>query len=128
RAGATTDDLFAAMVDAEMIREVPGQLQERQQAENKREPLTIRTIREILAMSFDDKELVLTNGYLARGEGTAFCGMGGVGKSRLVMQLALCCRTGRDFLGWPTQGRELRWLFLQTENSCRRLQYDLRRM
>ena len=94
----------------------------------KRQPLTVRTIGEILEMSFDDKELVLPNGYLALGERTAFCGMGGVGKSRLVMQLALCCRTGRDFLGWPTQGRELRWLFLQTENSCRRLQYDLRRM
>ena len=79
-------------------------------------------------MSFDDKELVLTNGYLARGERTAFCGMGGVGKSRLVMQLALYCRTGDDFLGWQTQGRELRWLFLQTENSCRRVQYDLLRM
>lgn len=43
------------------------------------------------------------------------------------MQLALCCRTGRDFLGWQTNGRELRWLFLQTENSCRRLQADLQR-
>jgi hypothetical protein len=93
-----------------------------------RQPLTIRTIGEILEMSFDDKELVLPNGYLAPGERTAICGMGGVGKSRLVMQLALCCRTGRDFLGWKTQRPELRWLFLQTENSCRRLQYDLRRM
>ena len=70
----------------------------------KRQTLTIRTINEILEMCFDDKELILTNGYLARGERTAFCGMGGVGKSRLVMQLALCCRTGTDFLGCPTQG------------------------
>ena len=53
---------------------------------------------------------------------------GGVGKSRLTMQLALCCRTGREFLGWETRGPELRWLFLQTENSCRRLQADLERM
>ena len=44
------------------------------------------------------------------------------------MQLALCCRTGREFLGWETRGPELRWLFLQTENSCRRLQADLERM
>ena len=49
----------------------------------KRQPLTIRTITEILEMSFDDKELVLTNGYLALGERTAICGMGGVGKSRM---------------------------------------------
>jgi AAA domain len=95
---------------------------------DKRQPLTIRNIDEILEMSFDDKELVLRNGYLATGERTAICGMGGVGKSRLVTQLALCCRAGRDFLGWETQRPELRWLLLQTENSNRRLKYDLGRM
>ena len=95
---------------------------------SKRQPLTIRSISEILEMSFDNSDLILPNGYLAFGERTAICGMGGVGKSRLTMQLALCCRTGRSFLGWETQGRDLRWLFLQTENSCRRLQFDLERM
>jgi len=128
RAGASSDDLLAAMLNADVICEVPAQPQERQQAENKRQPLTIRKIGEILGMSFDDKELVLPNGYLALGERTAICGMGGVGKSRLIMQLALCCRAGRDFLGWETQRPELRWLFLQTENSNRRLKYDLARM
>lgn len=93
-----------------------------------RPPLTIRSIGDILEMSFDDSELILANGYLALGERTAICGMGGVGKSRLTTQLALCCRTGRDFLGWQTRGRDLRWLFLQTENSCRRLKFDLERM
>jgi AAA domain-containing protein len=99
-----------------------------QESNAKRQPLTIRTLGEILDMSFDDKELVLPNGYLALGERTAICGMGGVGKSRLIMQLALSCRAGRDFLGWKTQRPELRWLFLQTENSNRRLKYDLARM
>ncbi len=94
----------------------------------KRAPLTIRTINEILAMQFDPADLILPNGYLVLGERTAICGMGSVGKSRLTMQLSLCCRTGREFLGWETRGRELRWLFLQTENSCRRLQADLERM
>src|SRR5439155_15674644 len=51
-----------------------------------------------------------------------------IGKSCLVIQLALCCRAARNFLGWETQGCELRWLFLQTENSCRRLKFDLERM
>jgi AAA domain len=99
-----------------------------QESNAKRRALTIRTLGEILGMSFDDKELVLPNGYLALGERTAICGMGGVGKSRLIMQLALCCRAGRDFLGWKTQRPDLRWLFLQTENSNRRLKYDLARM
>jgi hypothetical protein len=79
-------------------------------------------------MTFDDAELVLTNGYLALGERTAMCGMGGVGKSRLIMQLALCSRARHDFLGWETRRPDLRWLFLQTENSNRRLKYDLDRM
>jgi hypothetical protein len=115
-------ELFAMVKNAKVIP------QAQTEKSVKRQSLTIRTIGEILEMSFDDKELVLTNGYLALGERTAICGMGGVGKSRLVMQLALCCRAGRDFLGWPTQGCELVWLFLQTENSCRRLKYDLGRM
>jgi hypothetical protein len=102
--------------------------QDRDESESKRSPLTIRTIDEILAMQFDSADLILPNGYLVLGESTAICGMGGVGKSRLAMQQALCCRTGREFLGWETRGRELRWLFLQTENSCRRLQSDLQRM
>jgi AAA domain len=99
-----------------------------EQHKTKRAPLTIRSIGEILTMTFDDTDLILSNGYLARGERTAICGMGGVGKSRLIMQLALCCRVGRDFLGWRTLGRELVWLFLQTENSNRRLKFDLERM
>jgi hypothetical protein len=93
-----------------------------------RSPLTIRTVDEILTMTFDDADLILKNGYLSRGERSAICGMGGVGKSRLSMQLACCCRAGRDFLGWPTNGRDLRFLFLQTENSCRRLKADLEKM
>jgi hypothetical protein len=120
RAGASTDDLSAAMVNAEVVEEA--------ETSDKRHPLTIRTIGEILEMRFDDAELLLTNGYLALGERTAMCGMGGVGKSRLIMQLALCSRARRDFLGWETRRPELRWLFLQTENSNRRLKYDLGRM
>jgi hypothetical protein len=118
-------ELLAMVESAPVIRQ-PEEADTENSA--KRQALTIRTIGEILEMSFDDKELVLTNGYLALGERTAICGMGGVGKSRLTMQLALFCRAGRDFLGWPTQGRDLIWLFLQTENSCRRLKYDLGRM
>src|SRR5260370_30098879 len=44
------------------------------------------------------------------------------------MQFAMYCRAGRDFLGWQTNGRDLRFLFLQTENSCRRLDEDSQKM
>ena len=95
---------------------------------SRRAPLTIRTIDEILGMTFDEADLILPNGYLTAGDSTAVVGPGGIGKTRLTMQLAMCCRADRDFLGWPTNGRELRFLFLQTENSCRRLQADLEKM
>lgn len=95
---------------------------------SRRAPLTIRTIDEILCMQFDPADLVLPNGYATAGDLTAICGIGGVGKSRLAMQFAFCCRTGQNFLGWQTNGRDLRFLFLQTENSCRRLNSDIARM
>jgi AAA domain len=95
---------------------------------SKRAPLTIRTIDEILGMEFDPADLVSPNGYLTLGDATAICGPGGIGKTRLTMQLGMCCRAGRDFLGWQTNGQELRFLFLQTENSSRRLQADLEKM
>jgi hypothetical protein len=94
----------------------------------RRAPLTIRTVDQILEMKFDDADLILENGYATKGDLSAICGMGGVGKSRLAIQFAFCCRAGREFLGWRTRGRDLRFLFLQTENSCRRLNSDIARM
>jgi hypothetical protein len=65
---------------------------------------------------------------MERGEPTAICGMGGIGKSRLTMQLAMMHRAGLPFLGWETRSPDLRWLFLQTENGSRRLKTDLTAM
>src|SRR5258707_1265919 len=63
----------------------------------KRAPLTIRTIDEILDMTFDPADLILLNGYATKGDIAAMCGIGGIGKSRLAMQFALYCRAARDF-------------------------------
>ncbi len=91
-------------------------------------PLTIRSIDEILATQDRPADLILANGYLERGERTAICGMGGIGKSRLVMQLAMSHRAGLPFLTWDTRSPHLRWLFLQTENGTARLKRDLAAM
>ena len=99
-----------------------------EQGENgaKMEPLTFRRPSEILAMEFSDEDFVLRNGYLTKGEPAAICGAGGIGKSRIAMQLARDLITGRPFLGrWPTNGANIRVLILQTENTCRRLKSDL---
>ena len=76
----------------------------------------------------DDNDLILSDGYLCKGERTTWLGQGGLGKSRLSIQLACCCTLGRDFLGIETRGKDQRWLFLQTENGMRRLKYDLEHM
>jgi hypothetical protein len=95
---------------------------------HKRKPLTIRSVGEIRGMQIPESDLILGNGYLERGEPAAICGMGGIGKSRLTMQLAMMHRAGRPFLGWSTHFQNLRWLFLQTENGNRRLKSDIERM
>jgi RecA-family ATPase len=57
-------------------------------------------------MRFSDNDFVLRNGYMAKGDPIAICGPAGVGKSRLVMQLAIDVLIGREFLGWTTKARE----------------------
>jgi hypothetical protein len=91
-------------------------------------PLTLRDPLEILAMEFDPADLLLENGYLAKGSSIVLAGQGGLGKSRLAMQLAISCILGTDFLGWKTKAQGTKWLFLQTENGNRRLKHDLQRM
>lgn len=91
-------------------------------------PLTVRSIEEIMAYQPDDNDLILADGYLCKGERTVWLGQGGLGKSRLSIQLACCCTLGRDFLVVESRGKGQRWLFLQTENGMRRLKYDLDHM
>ncbi len=91
-------------------------------------PLSIRSPLEILKMQFDPRDLLLSNGYLIKGSALTILGQGGLGKSRFTLQLAVSSILGRDFLGWQTSGAEVKWLFLQTENGCRRLKADLEKM
>jgi hypothetical protein len=91
-------------------------------------PLSLRSPLEILKMEFDPADLLLANGYLVKGSPLTILGQGGLGKSRFTLQLAVCSILGRNFLGWKTSGADVKWLFLQTENGCRRLKADLGKM
>ena len=95
---------------------------------SKMEPLSVRRVSEIMAMEFSDSDFILKNGYLTKGESLAICGAGGIGKSRLILQMLIDIITGRKFLGWQTNGKGTRWLLLQSENTCRRLKGDLAAM
>lgn len=99
-----------------------------QSVRNGFKPLSLRSPQEILKMEFDPSDLLLANGYLVKGSALTILGQGGLGKSRFTLQLGISSILGRDFLGWPTSGAEVKWLFLQTENGCRRLKSDLGKM
>jgi hypothetical protein len=91
-------------------------------------PLTVRRTSEILSMKFDPRDNLLSNGYLTKGNSLSIVGMGGIGKSRVVLQLAIASILGRPFFGWDTHASRSHWLILQTENGNRRLKKDLEGM
>lgn len=90
--------------------------------------LSVRGPDEILAMSFSDDDIILGDRIFAKGQPLVIAAQGGAGKSRLVMQMIACITAGLKFLEFNSNGQELRWLILQTENSNRRLQHDLTRL
>jgi hypothetical protein len=93
-----------------------------------RPPLTVRTPGELLAMEFDDSDVILDDRLLAESQSLVIAAQGGAGKSRLLIQFIAAQVCGRDFLNFKTYNAGLSWLVLQTENSNRRLQSDLTRI
>ena len=77
---------------------------------------------------FDDTDNYFGDRILAAGQPCTLLGPGGVGKSRLSLQLAVSMIAGRVFLGMPTRAKGRKWLFVQTENSNRRLHCDLKKI
>lgn len=88
--------------------------------------LTVRTMDELLGMTFDESDNYLGDRMLAAGRMVSFLGPGGVGKSRLVLQMAVCCILGEPFLGLDSHAKGKKWLIIQTENNNRRLSMDMR--
>ena len=63
--------------------------------------------------------------YWRDGQLALLVGPGGVGKSRLTLQLAVCQILSYDFLGFKLPGPPRRWLLLGNENSARRVKEEL---
>jgi hypothetical protein len=61
--------------------------------------LSVRSPEEILAMNFLDSDLYLGDGLFAKGQCGAVIGPAGVGKSRIVTQIACSFILGTPFLG-----------------------------
>ena len=88
--------------------------------------LSVRNIEQLLEMEFDGSDNYLGDRMLQAGALVSFLGPGGVGKSRMVLQMAVSCILGEPFLGIESHCRGKKWLIVQNENSNRRLSHDLR--
>jgi hypothetical protein len=69
--------------------------------------------------------IILGDSVMERGKLTSLVGVGGLGKTRLALFLAICQILGLDWCALKVQGKPLRWLILSTENGLRRWQTDL---
>lgn len=87
--------------------------------------LSLRSPSEVLGLPSGQQGNILGDRLLARGQSLTLMGAGGLGKSRLLLQMAAACILGRPFVGMPTHAPGLRWLIFQAENSVGRLQADL---
>lgn len=87
---------------------------------------TVRSPNEILDMVFTDDDIILGDRIIAESQSCVIVAAGGLGKSRISLQLVASVVTGRKFLNFETGKPDSTWLILQTENSNRRLQSDFR--
>ena len=87
--------------------------------------LTSKNPQDIMNANLPAIKSYFADSVIAPGDFTTILGQGGIGKSRIATQLAVCCILGIDFCGQPTNAKGLPWFILQAENSTRRLQTDL---
>ena len=113
---------------ASIAREYLGSENEQVAASEKDRVFTIRTPDEILGMIFNDDDIILGDRMMAEGQSCVIAAAGGMGKSRIVLQILACITTVRKFLNFDTGKDNSTWLVLQTENSNRRLHDDLKRL
>lgn len=90
-----------------------------------RQGMSFLNLDELFAGLQENEPALLGNDLLFKGASMAVFGQGGLGKSRLILWLALCSIWGRDWLEFETHMSDLMWLFVQAENSRRRLCFDL---
>ena len=89
-------------------------------------PYSTRSWRELMEM--DLPALVQVWGGFSLGSSGAIFGQGGLGKSRVSLNIARNQVLSLPFGGLPTWKKPLRHLFLGSENSIHRLQHDTRKM
>jgi predicted ATP-dependent serine protease len=90
--------------------------------------ISIRSPGEILDMPRPQDLNFLGDRVFAKGQSLVIAGCSGIGKSRLLFQLAVASIIGRPWCGLETHAGGQRWLIIQTENANSRLQDDFQQL
>lgn len=91
-------------------------------------PFTLWRPSQFLAYTPPADAVIVGDSLIERGKWSSLMGIGGLGKTRLMMFLAFCQILGRLWCGLTVHGKPLRWLILSTENGLRRWKTDLAAM
>lgn len=91
-------------------------------------PYTLWRPSQFLAHQVDPNGCLLGAAYLESGQWTSLIGIGGLGKTRIALCLALCQIVLRQWCNIPTAGEPQLWVILSTENGIRRWKADLEKM
>lgn len=91
-------------------------------------PFTLWKPSQFLSHQLDPNLCILGPGYVELGQWTSFIGIGGLGKTRLALWLALCQIVSRPWCDLATNGKPQKWVILSTENGIRRWKGDLEKM
>ena len=91
-------------------------------------PYIVWTPSQFIAYQDDQSAVLLGDGILALGTWTTFGGVGGLGKTRMTLQLLFAQMLGRPWCGLETFGEPQRALFFSTENGMKRYKSDFERM
>jgi hypothetical protein len=90
-------------------------------------PYTVKSWLELKNQPLPPRETFLGEVF-ALGCVQAIVGQGGLGKSRMIMNIARNNVLGMDFCGLSTGSRPLKWLLLGNENSMHRMKSDIEAM
>lgn len=97
------------------------------EGQGNRRTLTLWKPSQFIAYKVDPSSILLGDGYLEKGDWTSLVGIGGLGKTRLALWLAICQITGREWCGLMVSGEPQKTLILSTETGIRRWKFDLER-
>jgi hypothetical protein len=122
RDGKPSEEIKAELLElarkAEVIREVPPSQKTRK--------ISFRSPPKILEMPRNPKANFFGDYLLGIALSLVIAGIGGIGKSRLLLQLLFAFILDRVWCGIETHNTKgKRWLLIQTQNSIQRLQDDL---